>query len=215
MERTYISRQIAVYKTDKKLIEFNDKLRPAPIDNYAHIHAEGEKDGNGNKIYSLIGLVVQDYSKGTGDNTIRATVNLSPEDIQYIFCNLSNGVTEFSFNRDKIYGTPDKAGRSTVNKVRIQRAPKAADGTPRTYPWYIEVDNGTGIAAKAKTGGTYIQKNSFLSQYKIFVNINDQDFFRLMSRVSSYIAAWELAFGINLIRKGTEAIALNMQQAQG
>ena len=38
-EHGYISRQISVYKTDKKLVEFLDKLKPAPTDYYAHIHS--------------------------------------------------------------------------------------------------------------------------------------------------------------------------------
>ena len=29
-EQKYISRQITAYKTDKKLVEFLDKLKPAP-----------------------------------------------------------------------------------------------------------------------------------------------------------------------------------------
>ena len=35
-EQNYISRQITVYKTDKKLIEFIDKLKPAP-GSYTHL----------------------------------------------------------------------------------------------------------------------------------------------------------------------------------
>ena len=31
-EQTYISRQISVYMTDKKLVEFLDKLKPAPTE---------------------------------------------------------------------------------------------------------------------------------------------------------------------------------------
>ena len=46
-EQNYISRQITVYKTDKKLIEFIDKLKPAPTDFYAHIHSFGDKDEEG------------------------------------------------------------------------------------------------------------------------------------------------------------------------
>lgn len=48
-EQNYISRQITVYKTDKKLIEFIDKLKPAPTDFYAHIHSFGDKDEEGVK----------------------------------------------------------------------------------------------------------------------------------------------------------------------
>ena len=35
----YISNQIAVYKNSKTLLEFQDKLKVAPITSYAHIHA--------------------------------------------------------------------------------------------------------------------------------------------------------------------------------
>lgn len=60
-EQNYISRQITVYKTDKKLIEFIDKLKPAPTDFYAHIHSFGDKDEEGVKQTSCIGIVLQDY----------------------------------------------------------------------------------------------------------------------------------------------------------
>lgn len=52
-EQNYISRQITVYKTDKKLIEFIDKLKPAPTDFYAHIHSFGDKDEEGVKQTSV------------------------------------------------------------------------------------------------------------------------------------------------------------------
>ena len=35
--------QIAKIQTSKKLIAFYDKLRPAPIEHYAQIHAKGEE----------------------------------------------------------------------------------------------------------------------------------------------------------------------------
>ena len=46
-ETGYISRQIAVYKTDKKLVELTDKLNPAPLELYARIHAHGDDNGAG------------------------------------------------------------------------------------------------------------------------------------------------------------------------
>ena len=47
------SRQIAVYKTDKALLELVDSLKPAGASYPAHIHASGEEDEEG---YSLIRL---------------------------------------------------------------------------------------------------------------------------------------------------------------
>ena len=67
-EQNYISRQITVYKTDKKLIEFIDKLKPAPTDFYAHIHSFGDKDEEGVKQTSCIGSagLQQGYRKADG-----------------------------------------------------------------------------------------------------------------------------------------------------
>ena len=43
MDEQRIQKQIAIYMTDKKLCEFNDKLKLAPVDYYAHVHAQGEQ----------------------------------------------------------------------------------------------------------------------------------------------------------------------------
>ena len=42
-----VSKQIVVYKTDKKLLELNDKLKPASKLFPAHIHAMGGGGGGG------------------------------------------------------------------------------------------------------------------------------------------------------------------------
>ena len=85
----YISRQISVYKTDKKLVELIDKLNPAPLELYAHIHARGDDTGDNRRVYSNIGIILQDYSAGTGQNTRRATANLLPSEVAYIFNQVS------------------------------------------------------------------------------------------------------------------------------
>ncbi|MCL2776108.1 MAG: hypothetical protein FWD71_22615, partial [Oscillospiraceae bacterium] len=141
-KQTYISRQIAVYKTDKKLIEFNDKLNAAPIATYAHIHAQADDSDNGKKIYSNIGIVLQDYSNGTGDNIIRVAANISPDEAEYIFSRLYSGVEKFEFAADKIFGQPDEKGYSKMTKLKIIRSTTGSDGKPRNYPWYIEIENG-------------------------------------------------------------------------
>ena len=49
MDEQRIQKQIAIYMTDKKLCEFNDKLKLAPVDYYAHVHAQGEKQEDGSR----------------------------------------------------------------------------------------------------------------------------------------------------------------------
>ena len=64
MEDNRIQNQIAIYMTNKKLCEFTDKLKPAPVEYYAHMHAQGEEQSDGFRAYSCIGVVLQDYSNG-------------------------------------------------------------------------------------------------------------------------------------------------------
>ena len=67
------SRQIAVYKTDKALLELVDSLKPAGASYPAHIHASGEEDEEG---YSLIRLQMVDYSAGTGQKSVSVYANI-------------------------------------------------------------------------------------------------------------------------------------------
>ena len=57
MDEQRIQKQIAIYMTDKKLCEFNDKLKLAPVDYYAHVHAQGEKQEDGSRQRSCICLL--------------------------------------------------------------------------------------------------------------------------------------------------------------
>ena len=101
MEDNRIQNQIAIYMTNKKLCEFTDKLKPAPIEYYAHMHAQGEEQADGIRAYSCIGVVLQDYSNGTGDKTVRVTANLSPGFFPFVLSRMQNDLDRFDFTEDK------------------------------------------------------------------------------------------------------------------
>lgn len=206
MNETYISNQIAVYKTNKVLVEFRDKLKVASVGNFAHIHADGETTETGPRRTSLIGILMKDYSKGTGDKAITVKANISPDHARYILSRLTAGFPSFEFKQEKIFGEPDAQGYSQVTKLRILRAAQDSSGKPRNYPWYFEVENGLGIAQKNDNGGTYMKANSFKSNAKVSTNLSDLDMFTLLSRVTSYIDAWEKAIAPALIKQAKKAI---------
>ena len=122
MEDNRIQNQIAIYMTNKKLCEFTDKLKPAPIEYYAHMHAQGEEQADGIRAYSCIGVVLQDYSNGTGDKTVRVTANLSPGFFPFVLSRMQNNLDRFDFTEDMIFGEPDEHGLSTVTKLSVKRA---------------------------------------------------------------------------------------------
>ncbi len=203
----YISNQIAVYKNSKTLLEFQDKLKVAPIASYAHIHASGEKGADGRRMHSLIGILMKDYSKGTGDNAVTVCANISPKEAKFILSRLSAGFSEYTFQQDKIFGDTDDKGYSKVSKVRVIRATKDGKGNARKLPWYVEVENGRGIPQSNANGGTYMKPKSFVSAGKVYVNLSDLDLFNLLSSVSSYIDCWGHAIAPALITKAKNAVA--------
>ncbi len=209
MDNNRIQPQIAIYMTNKKLCEFNDKLKAAPVEYYGHLHAQGEKVEGERSQRSCIGIVLQDYSNGTGNNTVRVSANLSPEFFAYALSRVSLGVELFEFYEEKIFGDPDKEGKSMVTKVSVKRASVGQDGKPRNYPWCVIVENGRAIKEGTQTGGVHMKKGSYQKERAVFVNINDYDFFRLMQQTTRYINAWELTNGPKKIR---EAMQIMEQQ---
>ena len=209
MDNNRIQPQIAIYMTNKKLCEFNDKLKAAPVEYYGHLHAQGEKVEGERSQRSCIGIVLQDYSNGTGNKTVRVSANLSPEFFAYALSRVSLGVELFEFYEEKIFGDADKEGKSMVTKVSIKRASVGQDGKPRNYPWCVIVENGRAIKEGTQTGGVHMKKGSYQKERSVFVNINDYDFFRLMQQTTRYINVWELTNGPKKIR---EAMQIMEQQ---
>ena len=210
----YISRQIAKYATDKKLIEFNDKMRLPPVECYAHIQATGDKNKDGKNVNSLIGITMLDYSKGTGNNTVSVEANITPDELMYVFSKLNQGVERFEMTQDKIFGEPDENGQCSVTKLKIMRATVDAKGKPRNYPWFVQIENGKAVKAKnEKNGGSYIKANTYVVGAKVFVNINDFDMFKLLSRIQSFINAWECTYSPDRIRQAKQIAAKYMKES--
>ena len=206
MENNKINQQVAIYMTNRKLCEFNDKLKAAPVEYYAHIHAQSEKIPGAARQRSCIGMVLQDYTNGTGNATIRVAANLPPEFFFYALSRVTQGVEVFDFYEEKIFGTPDEQGYSSVTKASIKRASYGQDGQPRKYPWCIQVENGKAIKEETSTGGIHMKKGTYKKERSVFVNISDYDFYRLMLQTSRYIQAWELTVAPKRIREAQQIL---------
>lgn len=77
--------QIAKLQNAKKLMEFLDFLKPAPIERYAQIHAAGDVGEDGRKRYSRIRLNLADYTAGTGDKLRSANFSLEPSTVRRLY----------------------------------------------------------------------------------------------------------------------------------
>lgn len=201
----FYSRQIAVYKTSKSLLEFLDSMKPASVYNYAKIHAgtggEGEMWGS-HKLKSRIKMRIGYYVEKPAQF---AEANLEPWEIKYIFECCKQQLVGDIISQTKIIGAAaGEDGRSPVTKVSISRLLEE-NGVPRKLPWKVVIENGTGIAKTTTTGGTACQSGSYKSDKRLQVALTDYEMFKQLSQVVAFIEAWELTTGAQLIRTRDKA----------
>ena len=207
-EGTYIQKQITKYVTTQKLLEFNDKLRLPPLEYYAHVHANGDKNSAGKNVTSLIGIKMLDFSNGTGDKTVSVEANIAPDDLMFILMNIRKGTATFETKQEKIFGDPDKDGKFQVTKLTITRTPNM------NYSWGFEIENGKAEKAKnAKTGGSYIKSGTYTKEAIVKINLNDYDLYKQLWRVEQYINIWGLTYVPQRIRQAKEIVAKNTKES--
>lgn len=199
-----ITNQIAKVQTNKKLIALYDKLKEAPVESYAQIHAK-RNEINGSKQTSLIGIQVYDYSNGTGTNNIIVSFNLEPEQIQFLLTRLTAGFQDFEWGSDKIFGNPDAQGYCIAQKFYITRHNVDKDGQVLRSPWRISIQNGKGIKVMNSNGGSYMKGGSYKVEKQAFISLSDMDMYMLLKRADAYITSWELVSGAKLITAGKPA----------
>lgn len=205
-EERFINKQITKYMTTKKLLEFNDKLRLPPLEFYAHVHANGDKNDKGKNVTSLIGITMLDYSNGTGNKTVAVEANIAPDDLMFVFENIKRGTQTYENRQEKIFGEPDKDGKCQVTKLTITRSPNM------NYPWCIEIENGKAVKEKnSQTGGCHIKSGTYVKEASVKLNLNDYDLFKQLWRVEHYINAWEYTYVPQRIRQAKEIAAKNIK----
>lgn len=204
-----VSNQIDVIQTAKKLIATHDKLNAAPVNRYAQIHAGSRDDtDNDRRTYSLIEIEIQDYSAGSGQNNRIARYNLSPREIQFLLTRVELGYTNYEYYGSKIFGNPNpQTGLCTAKKITITRTPVDKNGVARNRPWYFEISDGEGRKLKNKSGGFYMEGNSFRAKTVVNINLTDEELYGLLKSTDAYIRCWEMATAMQLIPEGKQAYA--------
>lgn len=198
------SAQIHLYQTSKKLLEFTNKMVIADVDNYGNIHSHG---GGGN-IPSRIGLQLQDYSAGKGDANVKLFANVSPAEIAYLYTLVKRGDSDVNFVQQKIIAAKKgNDGRAPVTKLEIVRADKDKSGNERKLKWFVRLTNGSGIPEESATGGVQCKPGSFTKEKEAYINFNDEDMFKALHEVNTFIDLWQMANALPVIKAAQQKIA--------
>lgn len=181
-----VSKQISVHKGKGSLLEINNCMKTASPWFPWHMHAEGMEDEEGT---SLIRFVMVDYSKGKKSVSVYA--NVAPEYVKYFFVQMLRGVEEFSFSQQKIFQKSPDSLEGAVTYFMISRHEYNSSGEKRNYPWYVEIQNGTGIVEKTRNGGQHCKKGTYEVKKRAAIYMTDIDIFVLFCRADSVIKAFE------------------------
>lgn len=181
------SRQIAIYQTNKYLLEANDFLRAIEDGAYAsNLHHK----------HSKIQLVALDYTDRA--KKASAIVNVDPDK----FLLLANDVltnTFTTFSETKLLGHKKrKDGKVFTTILRIEYRSAGKNGETVKLPWVVHVENGWATPVQTETGGTYAQKGSYEQDKteggvprSVNVYFSNEDFRRFVLVVANYIRTFE------------------------
>jgi len=188
MSQEKIYRGIASIKNEKSLVEFTNKLQVAELSQFSRLLGEKSK----------IGIVIQDYSKGTGKENIIVEANILPEEALGLLERAKaivyyGGKGDFQDSWVKTFGEYEdehgkKDGNAIVTKLMISRRSTDSSGKPMRYPWNIQIENGKGKMAEGKNA---LVSGTYVCLKKAYKQVSDEDLIGVLIRVSSCIREFE------------------------
>ena len=200
----YFNGRIVKVNGPDKILECMNKLHPASVANYAHIHADGEaKNSFGGNINSKLAIRLQE---GSGETKKVVRVNISPEEAEYIYQGVCQKDTLLSLENLKIFGEPNKEGRCRANVFKLgydSRPDKS--GKQRRSPWLLKLSEGTGIKKKNKNGGSYCEGGSYKAEKESYIYLDQYEMFRFFLRIKKFIDTWEFFMSQFLFDEGIKA----------
>lgn len=192
----YISQKIYKINGKDKVIDFTSKLVKAKLNDFANVHGCGGKDHAPN---STIGVVICDYTKGTGDNSVTMRFNMDVEDMTLLY-HVSNGIFAGTS-----YGSPvlpyvseknnpyakGSDGYVPVSRIEINYQPTRQNGQKSNYPWYISITNYEAPLSESANGATAHVGSQARNKRSAYINVSALDFGRAMVAVDRFLRLWE------------------------
>lgn len=94
---------------------------------------------------------------------------------------------------------PNTFVKGTNLTIRHQCIKPGADPALSSYPWYIGLQE---FEAKPSGRGQGYDMKSMRNQRQLYINLGEEDMFRMMRAVTRYIELWEIAYGVPTLKNG-------------
>lgn len=171
------------------------------------------------KIEESLRLMVSTSKNGNkleGDNFVKVGANLRAVYNSLKAADSTQGADpqskgfDYEYTQDRVnpyknsYSKDIPEGYAPVTKLQITHQP-FYNGRVSSYPWCFKITSGIAIPQENELGGVSAKRGSFKEQSTAFINVSNVDMFAAMEDCMRFIRAWELAFGIPVIKAGETA----------
>lgn len=114
---------------------------------------------------------------------------------------------KYTYSSDKVIPyTEDKNGMAVFRRISISRNGVRSDGTIARYPWTVKISSGRARLIKGANGSCSFDSKSCEGVKEAFINIKDEDMFKLLSKSVHYISVWENAMCLRQVVNGVNAV---------
>lgn len=197
-----IKNELVPYKTGKKMMSFTMKLLPS-------------KDRPLGRCDGKIGIMINDYSAGTGDKAVIVSCNIDPKDVELVdrkICAIEvckrfqYKNSDTLLEQTKIFGNPDEKGLSRVTKLKIYRSPVSKSGEAYRLPIFVSIENGRAKKIVRQNGATQADSNSYVKEKMAMIQLSDDDFASMIIDVLCSIRRFETVYCTQAIKPVYEAL---------
>lgn len=115
-----------------------------------------------------------------------------------ILVSVGKGITspiegyDFTYSQDKVDVYSKKDGKAPVNKLLITHQPMYK-GKKSNYPWCIKITNGVADIIEKEGGTVNYNAKTLNVTNEAFINVSNEDMYRMFTRTIRYIETWENA----------------------
>lgn len=108
--------------------------------------------------------------------------------------------------RVNIYRKDESHNLAPVTKTLIARNGIRPNGDIATYPWIIKISEGVAEPKVSDIGGWTYVESTYKQQREAYMNFSDEDMFRMMNAIMTYINVWQNCCGLQLVNTGRKKL---------
>lgn len=122
--------------------------------------------------------------------------------------------TDYSYQQDKVnVYRRGQDGYAPVSRLQVTRQSFRPDGDAASYPWTFKITNGEALVQERSNGATTFRSDTIRNKTEAYILVSDRDMYRMMTRVTRFIDAWEKTCCIPVLRNGIQQREQERQQA--